>query len=176
MNRKKWKSSTELNQLLPNFTHLTESYPPPQILSVSPTTADFANKTILNKTILKNMENTSTYMSAHSTNSTDGVPVTTTTMESAIEEFEVPHDKLCEGWRLVESEGYDSVLLKFGVRITNADSNEYMWYCLADSECRKKGTCVRIYEDISSNATRHLKNVHGISSERTEIISDKKRK
>jgi hypothetical protein len=49
------------------------------------------------------------------------------------------------------------------------------WICLGSQRCRDTPTFLQLYSGKTSRATKHLKDVHGVSSEKTAVEDNRKR-
>lgn len=68
-----------------------------------------------------------------------------------------------------------SLIFKWGVRVKHSDREDPGWICLGGLACRTEWTFYPLHSGKTSNATRHLKDVHGISSSKTEAETQRKR-
>lgn len=70
-----------------------------------------------------------------------------------------------------------SVLFKWGVLVSTqvADGRQLGWICMGDEACRLSWEVIPLYNRKTSNATRHLKEAHGVSSDKTLAQLDRKR-
>ena len=96
-------------------------------------------------------------------------------ISNAIENFELDAQAFFHGWRVdgwKEAGGYETVLARFGVRISHNTTKEQYWYCLASASCREEGKCIKLVSS-TSNATWHLKTVHHVTSKKTQIQNAK---
>ncbi|KAF1314534.1 hypothetical protein FI667_g16610, partial [Globisporangium splendens] len=71
--------------------------------------------------------------------------------------------------------GERSIIFVWGVRVTCGDQNEIGWVCLASQHCRDNWAVIPLYSGRTSNATKHLKDAHNITLDKTQAEAAKKR-
>ncbi|KAF1313579.1 hypothetical protein FI667_g17207, partial [Globisporangium splendens] len=71
--------------------------------------------------------------------------------------------------------GERSIIFVWGVRVTCGDQKEIGWVCLASQHCHDNWAVIPLYSGRTSNATKHLKDAHNITSDKTQAEAAKKR-
>lgn len=75
--------------------------------------------------------------------------------------------------------GETSVLFSWGVRVSyknsKTDSTDVGWICLGSQACRQNWTLYPLYGGKTSNGTKHLKDFHLVTSDKTQVEINRKR-
>uniref|UniRef100_K3WLT6 HAT C-terminal dimerisation domain-containing protein n=1 Tax=Globisporangium ultimum (strain ATCC 200006 / CBS 805.95 / DAOM BR144) TaxID=431595 RepID=K3WLT6_GLOUD len=67
-----------------------------------------------------------------------------------------------------------SVIFSWGVRLESiTDPGVLYWLCLGSESCRAHPTAIRLSAGKTSKATKHLKEVHGVESDRTQLLGQR---
>ncbi|KAF1331503.1 hypothetical protein FI667_g4031, partial [Globisporangium splendens] len=67
-----------------------------------------------------------------------------------------------------------SVIFNWGVRLESiTDPGVLYWLCLGSESCRARPAAIRLSVGKTSKATKHLKEVHGVESERTQLLGQR---
>ncbi|GAB9476158.1 hypothetical protein Gpo141_00013228 [Globisporangium polare] len=66
-------------------------------------------------------------------------------------------------------------MFKWGVRVQHDARDEIGWICLGSQLCRDTWTFFPLHSGKSSNATKHLKDKHQITSMKTHVENERKR-
>lgn len=62
-----------------------------------------------------------------------------------------------------------------GVRVNHIEDDEVGWICFGGETCRDIWTFIPLHGGKTSNATKHLKAVHLIVSNKTQVDGERKR-